>query len=83
LIAETRAILGDLPGARQIASELKDERSIWALRSLAEQLVIAGRKSEAVALAHAQEIPRTRAYALSGTAEAMLEQIAAADKRKL
>ena len=81
-IAVTRGILGDFPGARQIVSELKDGHSVWPLWNLTEQLVEAGRKSDAVTLAHAQEFPRARAYALRGTATTMLEQIEAAGKSK-
>jgi hypothetical protein len=82
LIAVTRGMLGDFPGARQIVSELKDGHSVWPLWNLTEQLVEAGRASDAVALAHAQEFPRARAYALLGTATTILEQIEAAGKRK-
>jgi tetratricopeptide (TPR) repeat protein len=77
LIAVTRGILGDFPGARQIVSNLSDEHSVWPLWNLTEQLVEAGKKSDAVALAYAQEFPRARAYALLGTATSMLERIEA------
>lgn len=82
VIAVTRGILGDFPGARQIVSELKDGHAVWPLWNLTEQLVEAGRKSDAVTLAHAQEFPRARAYALLGTATTMLEQIEGAGKSK-
>jgi hypothetical protein len=81
LTAVTRGILGDFPGARQILTELKEGHSVWPLWNLTEQLVEAGRKGEAVALAHAQEFPRARAYALLGTATTLLDQIEAAGKR--
>ena len=82
LIAVTRGILGDFPGALQIASELKDEHSVWPLWNLTEQLVVAGRQSDALALAHAQEFPRARACALLGIATTMRQQIEAAGKSK-
>jgi len=81
LIAVTRGVLGDFPGAQQIISELRDEHSVWPLWNLTGQLVEAGRTSEAVALAHAQEFPRARAYALLGTATSMLGRIEAAGGR--
>jgi len=55
IIAVARGILGDFPGALQIVSELKDGHSVWPLWNLTEQLVAAGRKSDAVAIARAQE----------------------------
>jgi hypothetical protein len=75
-------MLGDFPGARQIVSNLNGEDSVWPLWNLTEQLVEAGMENDAVALAHAQEFPRARAYALLGTATAMLERIEAAGRRK-
>jgi len=82
LVSVTRAVLGDFPGARQIVGNLNAEHSVWPIWNLTEQLVAAGRKSEALALARAQEFPRARACALLGIASAMLEQIEAERVRK-
>jgi len=82
VIAVTCGVLGDFAGAQQIVSELKDGHSVWPLWNLTEQLVAAGRQIDAVSVAHAQEFPRARAYALLGTATVMLEQIEADGKRK-
>jgi hypothetical protein len=82
LIAVTRGTLTDFPGAEQIVDSLKDANRVWPLWNLTEQLVAAGKKQEALDLAHAQEFPRARGMALLGTATALLEQIEAARKRK-
>jgi hypothetical protein len=82
LLAVARGTLGDFAGARRIASELKDGHQVWPLWNLTEQLVDAEKKTEALAVAHAQDFPRARAYALLGIATTMLEQIDTDAKRK-
>ena len=82
LIAVVRGILCDLPGALQVVDSLKDTNKVWPLWNITEQLVGAGKKDEALTLAHAQEAPRARAYALLGTATALLEQVEAASKHE-
>jgi tetratricopeptide (TPR) repeat protein len=82
LIAVTRSNLGDFPGALQMISEFKPDQSVWPLWNVTEQLVAAGRSSEAIALAHAQEFPRARAYALLGTATSLMAQIEAANRKR-
>jgi hypothetical protein len=74
----TRADLGDFPGALQMIREMKDGHPVWPLWNITELMAQAGRTSDAVALARAQELPRARAYGLLGAATSMLEQIEAA-----
>jgi hypothetical protein len=81
LVAVTRGILGDFGGSLQIINQLTSRARQWPLWNLTEQLVEAGRKNEALALAYSQEAPFPRAYALLGTAAEMLEQIEAARKK--
>jgi hypothetical protein len=68
--------------AKQGISEFKPEQSVWPLWNVTEQLVAAGRTSDAIALAHAQEFPRARAYALLGTATSLMSQIEAANRKR-
>jgi tetratricopeptide (TPR) repeat protein len=81
LVAVTRGILGDFGGSLQIINQLTSRARQWPLWNLTEQLVEAGRKNEALALAYSQEAAFPRAYALLGTAAEMLEQIEAARKK--
>ena len=80
-IAVTRGAFGDFPGALQIINGLDDKAKVWPLWNVTEQMVAAGKKSEALALAHSQEAPHPRAYALMGTATEWLEEIEAASKK--
>jgi hypothetical protein len=81
LVAVTRGVLWDFAGAIQIVNQLTTRDRQWPLWNLTENLVDAGRKDEALALARAQEDPYPRAYALLGTAAQMLLQIDNAHKK--
>ncbi len=82
VIAVTRGILGDFPGALAIVNELRDQSRTWPLSNLTGMLVAAGRKQEAIALADAQTDPQARAYALLGAASQLIRQ-AEAQQNKL
>jgi hypothetical protein len=80
-ISVAKGYIGDFSGALQIVSTLDDNERMWPLWSLTELMVDAGKKGEALALAHAQKGPLPRAYALLGTASQVIEQVEAADKK--
>ncbi len=73
-IAVTRAMLGDLAGAEEMISRMDDPAKVWPLWNLTEMLVHAGRETEAISLAETQTAPHPKAYALLGTATALLDK---------
>ena len=73
-IAVTRGMLGDVAGAEEVISRLDDPAKVWPLWNLTEMLVHAGREAEAISLAERQPGPHPRAYALLGTATALLDK---------
>jgi hypothetical protein len=75
-IALTRAELGDFSGSLQIVAGLNGRNKVWPLWSITPWMVAAGQKSEALALARAQEEPEARAYALLGTASELMAEAA-------
>jgi hypothetical protein len=72
-VAVTRGILGDFSGAMQVVNQLAPSARQWPLWNLTEQLVAAGRKNDALALANAQDDPFPRAYGYLGIASALLK----------
>jgi tetratricopeptide (TPR) repeat protein len=81
LVAVTRSNLGDFTGAMQIVDQLESKDRQWPLWNLTEQLVEAGRKNDALALARSQDDPYPKVYGLLGAAAEMLEQIDTANKK--
>lgn len=73
-VAVTRAMLGDLAGAEEMISRMDDPAKVWPLWNLTEMLVHAGRETEAISLAESETAPHPRAYALLGTATALLDK---------
>jgi hypothetical protein len=72
-VAVVRGMLGDFTGAGQILAQLPGKDKQWPLWNLTEELVAAGKKGEALALARSQEDAYARAYGLLGTAAQILE----------
>lgn len=81
LFAVTRAVQGDFAGSVEILNGLGDKGRTWPLWNLTELMVAAGKKNEALALAHAQKGHLPRAYALLGTASELIGQAEAASKK--
>jgi hypothetical protein len=73
-IAVTRAELGDVAGAEEMINQMEDPARVWPLWNLTEMLVRAGKKAEAISLAESQSAPHPKAYALLGTATALLDK---------
>jgi hypothetical protein len=76
-IAVTRGMLNDFAGAEEMIATMEDSSKVWPLWNLTEMLVRSGREEEAIALANLQTAAHPRAYALLGTATAMLDKQAA------
>ena len=73
-IAVARGMLLDFAGAEELISRLKDEDKVWPLWNLTEWMVGAGRTSEAISLAESQSGAYPKAYALLGTATAIIDR---------
>jgi tetratricopeptide (TPR) repeat protein len=80
-IAVTRGMLGDFTGAEEMIASMEDQSKVWPLWNLSEMLVRAGKESEAVSLAESQTAPHAKAYALLGTATALLDKQREASRR--
>jgi hypothetical protein len=73
-IAVTRGILGDFTRAEEMISRMEDPVGAWPLWNLTEMLVHAGKESDAISLAESQIAPQRKAYALLGTATALIDK---------
>ena len=80
-IAVTRAMLGDLAGAEEMISHMDDSARVWPVWNLTEMLVRAGRETEAISLAESETAPHPKAYALLGTATALIDKQREASRR--
>jgi hypothetical protein len=74
-------MLGDFTGAEEMIASMEDQSKVWPLWNLSEMLVRAGKESEAVSLAESQTAPHAKAYALLGTATALLDKQREASRR--
>ena len=81
MIAVTRGILGDFPGALEIIATLAGEERVWPLQNLTALLVHAGKKAEAMSLAESQEMPYARSCALLGIANQLIDEEREAAKK--
>ena len=81
LIAVTRAALGNFAGSIEILQGLDDKQRTWPLWNITMWMTEAGKKNEALALAHAQDGPNPRAYALLGTASGLIAAAEAASRK--
>jgi hypothetical protein len=73
-IAVTKGLLGDFNGAEEIIAGMEDQSRWWALENLTTMLVHADKKTDAISLAESQIAPQTKAYALLGTATALIDK---------
>jgi hypothetical protein len=80
-IAVTRAMLGDLAGAEEMISHMDDSARVWPVWNLTQMLVRAGRETEAISLAESETAPHPKAYALLGTATALIDKQREASRR--
>lgn len=82
LISVAKGLLAEFSKAIADINKMDDKSRVWPLWNLTRMMVNAGKKDEAIALAKRQRAPHARAYALLGTADALIEQIDAAQKSK-
>jgi len=74
-IAVARGLLKDFAAAEELISRLQDSDKVWPLWNLTEYLVGDGRTEEAISLAESQSAPYPKAYALLGTATALIDNL--------
>jgi len=73
-IAVARGMTGDIAGALDILGRMAPNDRFWAIQSLTEILVHAGRKTEAIALAESQDQAYPKACAYLGVASQLFEE---------
>jgi len=81
-IAVAKGMTGDFNNSLEIINGMADNDRFWAVQSLAQMLVHAGKKTEAIALAESQQSAYPKACAYLGTAMQLIAEEREAARRK-